>query len=66
MTTHRPYQAAMNPDYVLEIMGRLAGKRYDAAVVAALTTLVRGGVLNVRNVRTPVSFQVRRPVPEMA
>jgi putative nucleotidyltransferase with HDIG domain len=65
MTTHRPYQAAMNPDYVLEILGRLAGKRYDPTVVAALSTLVRGGVLEVRNVRPPVSFRMRRPVPEL-
>ena len=29
MTTPRPYQAAMNADYVLDILSRLSGTRYD-------------------------------------
>lgn len=65
MTTPRPYQAAMNPDYVLQILERLAGKRYDGSVVGALTSLVRTGALEVKDVRTPVSFQMRRPVAEV-
>lgn len=64
MTTPRPYQAAMNADYVLEILGRLAGKRYDSSVVAALAALVRAGALQVRTVRTPISFRMR-PVAEV-
>ncbi|MGA8109401.1 MAG: HD-GYP domain-containing protein [Acidobacteriaceae bacterium] len=62
MTTPRPYQAAMNADYVLDILKRLAGTRYDAQVVAALTDLVTSGAIEVRKVRTPISFRMRTPV----
>jgi len=66
MTTPRPYQAAMNSEYVLEIMKRLAGTRYDPAVVNALAILVRSGALEVKPMRIPVSFRMRRPVVEPA
>jgi len=65
MTTPRPYQAAMNADYVLDILTRLAGTRYDPIVVIALSELVRTGALEVKNVRSPVSFRMRKPVPEL-
>jgi putative nucleotidyltransferase with HDIG domain len=65
MTTPRPYQAAMNADYVLDILTRLSGTRYDPVVVTALSELVRTGALEVKNVRTPVSFRMRKPVPEL-
>jgi putative nucleotidyltransferase with HDIG domain len=65
MTTPRPYQAAMNADYVLDILGRLSGTRYDRAVVEALAELVTTGALEVKNVRAPVSFRMRKPVPEL-
>ena len=65
MTTPRPYQAAMNADYVLDILTRLSGTRYDPIVVVALSELVKTGALEVKNVRTPVSFRMRRPVPEL-
>jgi putative nucleotidyltransferase with HDIG domain len=64
MTTPRPYQAAMNPEYVLEVMKRLTGARYDASVVEALTALVRSGALEVKKLRVPVSFRMRRPTAE--
>lgn len=66
MTTPRPYQAAMNSEYVLEILKRLAGTRYDPAVVNALTVLVRSGALEVKPMRVPVSFRMRRPMVETA
>ncbi len=66
MTTPRPYQAAMNSEYVLEIMKRLAGTRYDPAVVNALTALVRSGAVDVKPVRVPASFRKRRPMMETA
>ncbi len=66
MTTPRPYQAAMNSEYVLEIMRRLAGTRYDAAVVNALSILVRSGAVEVKPIRIPVSFRMRRPMVETA
>lgn len=65
MTTPRPYQAAMNADYVLDILTRLAGTRYDPVVVIALSELVKTGALEVKNVRNPVSFRMRKPVPEL-
>ncbi len=65
MTTPRPYQAAMNPEYVLEVMKRLSGSRYDTAVVDALTALVRSGALEVKKLRVPVSFRMRRPTAEV-
>lgn len=66
MTTPRPYQAAMNSEYVLEIMKRLAGTRYDPAVVNALMSLVRSGAVEVKPMRIPVSFRTRRPMVETA
>ena len=65
MTTPRPYQAAMNPDYVLEVMQRLSGSRYDSLVVDALAALVRSGALEVKRLRIPVSFRMRRPAAEV-
>lgn len=65
MTTPRPYQAAMNADYVLDILTRLTGTRYDPAVVEALSELVQSGALEVKNVRAPVSFRMKRPVAEL-
>lgn len=65
MTTPRPYQAAMNADYVLDILKRLAGTRYDGRVVGALADLVTTGALKVKNARTPVSFRMQRPVAEL-
>ncbi len=64
MTTPRPYQAAMNSDYVLEILKRLSGTRYDPAVVTALVSLVRSGAVEVKEMRVPVSFRMRRPMVE--
>lgn len=65
MTTPRPYQSAMNADYVLDILQRLAGTRYDPLVVSALAELVKSGALEVRNVRTPVTFRMRAMVAEL-
>ncbi len=43
MTTPRPYQSAMDPDYVLEVLNRLGGIRYDENVVAAMSMLYLNG-----------------------
>jgi putative nucleotidyltransferase with HDIG domain len=64
MTSSRPYQQAMNPTYVLEVLTRLAGKHYDGAAVSALAALFRRGEIEVKNSRPPVSFRMRRPLPE--
>jgi putative nucleotidyltransferase with HDIG domain len=65
MTTTRPYQAAMDPEYVLEVLNRLASKRYDASAVNALTSLVKRGNIVVKNPRTPVSFSQQRALSEV-
>jgi HD-GYP domain-containing protein (c-di-GMP phosphodiesterase class II) len=65
MTSARPYQSAMDPGYVLEVLERLAGSRYDAAAVQALATLVKRGTIVVKNLRAPVSFQRRRLASEL-
>lgn len=65
MTTARPYQSAMDPNYVLEVLERLSGKRYDGCVVKALATLVKRETIVVKNLRAPASFPRRRVVTEM-
>lgn len=65
MTSSRPWQQAMNPTYVLEVLSRLAGKRYDASVVSALDALFRRGEIEVKNTRPPVSFRMRRPLADV-
>jgi len=62
MTTARPYQAAMDAEYVLEVLNRLAGKRYDPAAVNALISLVRRGKIVVKSPRPPVSFPQQQRV----
>jgi HD-GYP domain-containing protein (c-di-GMP phosphodiesterase class II) len=45
MTTNRPYQAAMDPDYVVRIVNSLAGTKFDPDVVKALTAVFERGEL---------------------
>jgi len=65
MTTARPYQAAMDAEYVLEVLNRLAGKRYDPSAVNALIALVRHGKIVVKSPRPPVSFPHQRVLSEI-
>jgi hypothetical protein len=55
----------MDPEYVLEVLNRLASKRYDASAVNALTSLVKRGNIVVKNPRTPVSFSQQRALSEV-
>jgi putative nucleotidyltransferase with HDIG domain len=57
MTSARPYQAAMDPQYVLEVLNRLAGTRHDPRVVDALTRLVQSGAVAVKNHRVPSRYR---------
>ena len=41
MTTNRPYQAAMDPEYVIRIINSLAATKFDPTVVAAMTKVFR-------------------------
>ena len=61
MTTNRPYQAAMDPEYVIRIINSLANTKFDPSVVAALTRVFQSGKLKIRraavvdpNVKPPV------------
>lgn len=52
MTTNRPYQKAMETDYVVQKINSLASSRFDPRVVAAFEKAVRAGDL-------PVEEQIR-------
>ena len=52
MTTNRPYQAAMDPEYVIRVINSLAETRFDPKVVAAMTAAFQRGDVPVRKVAT--------------
>jgi len=52
MTTNRPYQAAMDAEYVVKIINSLVGKKFDPRVVAAFTSVFEQGGLRVRRAAT--------------
>lgn len=43
MTTNRPYQAAMDPEYVVRIINSMVNTKFDPQAVAALTTIFQRG-----------------------
>jgi putative nucleotidyltransferase with HDIG domain len=47
MTTNRPYQSAMDLEYAMNSILKLANTKFDAAVVDALDRAVRGGKLRL-------------------
>jgi len=47
MTTNRPYQAAMDPEYVIRIINSLANTKFDPRVVAAISALFERGALRL-------------------
>ena len=48
MTTNRPYQAAMDPEYVVRIVTSLANTKFDPRIVAALTSIFERGDFRIR------------------
>jgi HD-GYP domain-containing protein (c-di-GMP phosphodiesterase class II) len=52
MTTNRPYQAAMDPEYVIRIINSLAATKFDPTVVAAMTKVFETGKLRVHRAAT--------------
>jgi len=52
MTTNRPYQAAMDPEYVIRIINSLAATKFDPAVVAAMTKVFETGKLRIHRAAT--------------
>jgi HD-GYP domain-containing protein (c-di-GMP phosphodiesterase class II) len=47
MTTNRPYQAAMDPEYVIRIINSLTNTKFDPRVVAAVTSVFERGALRL-------------------
>lgn len=52
MTTNRPYQAAMDPEYVIRIINSLAATKFDANVVKAMTRVFEAGKLRIHRAAT--------------
>jgi HD-GYP domain-containing protein (c-di-GMP phosphodiesterase class II) len=48
MTTNRPYQAAMDPEYVIRIINSLANTKFCPKVVQAMTRVFESGRLRVQ------------------
>src|SRR5713101_6966880 len=58
MTTNRPYQAAMDPEYVIRIINSLAATKFDPRVVAALTAVFERGALRLHRAATVTGEEV--------
>ena len=58
MTTNRPYQAAMDPEYVVRIINSLAATKFDPRVVAALTAVFERGGLRLHRAATVTGEEV--------
>jgi HD-GYP domain-containing protein (c-di-GMP phosphodiesterase class II) len=52
MTTNRPYQAAMDAEYVIRIINSLANTKFDPHVVEAMTKVFESGKLRVHRAAT--------------
>jgi len=52
MTTNRPYQAAMDPGYVIRIITSLAATKFDPNVVKAMTKVFESGKLRIYRAAT--------------
>jgi HD-GYP domain-containing protein (c-di-GMP phosphodiesterase class II) len=57
MTTNRPYQAAMDPEYVIRIINSLAATKFDPMVVAAMTKVFESGKLRIHRAATVTGEQ---------
>jgi HD-GYP domain-containing protein (c-di-GMP phosphodiesterase class II) len=47
MTTHRPYQTAMDPAVAIDYIRSFAGKKFDPAVATALETAFQKGEIKM-------------------
>jgi HD-GYP domain-containing protein (c-di-GMP phosphodiesterase class II) len=57
MTTNRPYQAAMDPEYVVRIITSLVNTKFDPRIVAALTKVFERGDFRIRRAATVTAEQ---------
>jgi HD-GYP domain-containing protein (c-di-GMP phosphodiesterase class II) len=58
MTTNRPYQAAMDPEYVVRIVNSLVNTKFDPRVVAALSTVFERGSFRIHRAAAVTEGQV--------
>lgn len=67
MTTNRPYQAAMDPEYVVRIINSLANTKFDPEVVAAMTKVFESGKLKIHRAATVTAEQIdAKPAGDLA
>ncbi len=66
MTTNRPYQAAMDPEYVIRIINSLANTKFDPRVVAAMTAVFERGGLRVHRAGVVTVEQSPEPTSAVA
>jgi putative nucleotidyltransferase with HDIG domain len=52
MTTNRPYQTAMTPEFAVNTIEKLVGSKFDATVVAALKVIFSRGEIPVQRSQT--------------
>ena len=63
MTTNRPYQAAMDPEYVIRIINSLASTKFDPHVVAAMTKVFESGKLRIHRAATVTGDEAAAAAP---
>lgn len=66
MTTNRPYQAAMDPEYVIRIINSLAATKFDATVVAAMTKVFESGKLRINRAATVSGEEAATAAPQVS
>lgn len=57
MTTNRPYQAAMDPEYVVRIITSLTNSKFDPRIVNALTAVFERGDFRLRRAAVVTAHQ---------
>jgi HD-GYP domain-containing protein (c-di-GMP phosphodiesterase class II) len=66
MTTNRPYQAAMDPEYVIRIINSLATTKFDPHVVAAMTKVFETGKLRIHRAATVSGEEAAATAPQVS
>jgi HD-GYP domain-containing protein (c-di-GMP phosphodiesterase class II) len=66
MTTNRPYQAAMDPEYVIRIINSLAATKFDPHVVAAMTKVFESGKLRIHRAATVSGEEAATAAPQVS
>jgi HD-GYP domain-containing protein (c-di-GMP phosphodiesterase class II) len=66
MTTNRPYQAAMDPEYVIRIINSLAATKFDPHVVAAMTKVFETGKLRIHRAATVSGDEAAATAPQVS